>query len=765
MADPAQSLAGFTVARVREVQRHPRADRLWLCQVETRSGLVQVVCGAHNVRPGMLAIFGREGVRVPGTGQILKRATIRGVESRGMLMSEMELALGDDHDGIIEVRGEVEVGAPAAEALGLEGPVFDLAVTPNRGDCLGVLGIARELQAGGLGRLTPRPLSPVPSRGAPGPAIHLRFPAGREGACPAFLGRIIRGVRNGPSPAWLQRRLRAIGLRPISALVDITNFVMYDLGRPLHVYDADKLQGDLVLRFAERGERLRALDGEEYELDEETVVIADARGPVALGGIMGGEETGVDESTTNVLLEAALFDPLLVARAGRRLGIESDARARFERGLDPAMLVPGAEYATRLILELCGGEPGPAVLAGTVPAERRRLVFRSQQLERLAGIRLEPEEIRAILGALGFAVSGGPERWELLVPSWRNDVETEACIVEELTRVHGFARIPPTPVMRSQAVGGRILSQDQQRRRLVCRAVAALGYLETVSWSFIGAEQASRFAAGPLVRLKNPLSSEMDTLRPSLLPGLLQAAARNFARKQEWGMLFEVGPRFLGGRPGEQRTAVAALRYGTHGPGHWAEDPNPSDALEAKADLWAVLRELGVRVEALEVDREVPGWYHPGRAARVRLGPNWIATFGELHPEICASFDLPTRAAAFEFDLEALPRAKPRASKARPPLEAWPYPPAERDFAFLVDRDLPADELLRVVRGAERKLIREVRLFDVYQGPRVPEGKKSLAVRVRLQSPERTLSEDDIERVAQHIIEAAASRLGASLRR
>ncbi len=763
VADPAARLAGFTVARVREARPHPNADKLRLCEVETRAGVVQVVCGAPNVRTGMYGIFAPEGTIIPATGRRLERAVIRGVESRGMLCSAWELGIGEDHEGIVELEGNWEIGTPAAEVLGLEGPVIDIAVTPNRADCFGVLGVARDLGAAGVGAFRPRRIEPVPAVGPPGPDIRLEFPPGSEDACPVFLGRIIRGVRNGPSPAWLQRRLRAIGLRPISALVDITNYVMFDLDRPLHVYDAAKLRGDLVLRFARPGERLPALDEREYELDEGVVVIADDSGPVALGGIMGGESTGVTEATTDVLLEVALFDPLRVAATGRRLGIESDARTRFERGLDPAMLLPGSEYATRLILDLCGGEAGPAVIAGRIPEARRELRFRADQLPRLAGIRLEAGEIRRILDALGFEVRGGPEVYDLVVPSWRHDVTTEACIVEELARMHGYERIPPVPVTRTGAVGRGVLTPAQRRRLQARRKVAALGYLEAVTWSFVGEEQARPFATGAPVRLRNPLSSELSVLRPSLLPGLLAAAARNLARKRERGALFEVGPRFLGDRPGEQRTAVAGIRFGAFAPRHWAEPRRSVDAIDAKSDLYALLADLGVRVEALQI-ADPPAWYHPGRAATVTLGPNPVAVFGELHPTVLEAFDIEVPVVAFELDLEALPRPKARIGKTRPPLENWPFPPSDRDFAFLVEVDLPAGELLRVIRGADRKLVREVTLFDVYTGPGVPEGKKSLAVSVRLQAQDHTLSEGEIERVAHHIIEAARSRLGAELR-
>ncbi len=765
LEDPAARLAPFTVAYVEACEPHPNADRLKLCTVRTRHGTFRVVCGAPNARAGIYGIFAPEGAVIPATGQVLKRAVIRGVESCGMLCSAHELGVGEDHSGIIELEGTWEIGTPAAVALGLEGPVFDVAVTPNRADCFGVQGIARDLGAAGLGTFRPREIHDVPSVGRPGPAIHRAFPAGEEEvACPVFVGRIIRGVQNRPSPAWLQRRLRAVGLRPISALVDITNYVMFDLCRPLHVFDAAKIRGDLVLRYARRGERLVALDGRTYELEDGDIVICDDTGPISLAGIMGGESTGVTEETTDVLLEVAIFDPVRIARTGRRLGLESDARTRFERGLDPAMVMPGCEYATRLILELCGGEPGPAVVAGRVPQERRAFDFRTSQLPRLGGISLEPAEIERILRALGFELVGGPEVYRITVPSWRRDVEGEACIVEELTRIHGFDRIPPVPVTRVEAVSPVRLTPAQRLRADARRAAAAQGLLEAVTWSFIPAEHAERFGAPQPVRLRNPISAELDALRPSLLPGLLQAAARNLARKHERGALFELGPRFLEGRPGAQRTTLAGLRFGDFAPRHWSEPKRPVDALDAKSDLYAILRDLGVRTEALSVRREAPAWYHPGRSAVVALGQRVLAAFGEIHPLILERFEIEVPVCAFEFDLEDLPQPKARKGRTRPPLEPLPYPPAERDFAFLVDQSVAAGELLEVVRRAGGRLVREVRLFDVYAGKGVPAGKKSLAVAVRLQAPDRTLTEAEIERVATHIVEEAARRLGAVLR-
>ncbi len=761
--DRTSELAGFSVAFVREAVQHPNADRLRLCTVETRHGTMQVVCGAPNARTGMHGIFAPEGSVIPATGKVLGRSSIRGVESQGMLCSARELGIGDDHEGIIDLEGAPEIGTPAIDVLGIEGPVFEVSLTPDRADCFGVNGIARDLAAAGLGRLRRRDFTPVPGRGR-GPAIRLDFPPGEEGACPLFIGRLIRGVRNGQSPAWMQRRLEAIGLRPISALVDITNYVMFDLDRPLHVFDAERLDGDLTIRFARPGETLLALDGRDYALDAGMTVIADRAGPQGLGGVMGGERSGVTGATVDVLLEVALFDPLRTALTGRRLDLVSDARTRFERGLDPEMAVAGMEHATRLILDLCGGEAAEPVIAGAVPPGPPPVVFPVKELARLGGIQLERQEIESHLRALGFGLEGGGEIYTVHPPSWRNDITTAACIVEELCRLHGYDRIPPVPVTRTEAVSAGVLTPDQRRCRHVRRTVASIGYTEAVTWSFTGENEARPFLEGEPVRLANPISSELSVMRPSLLPNLLLAAARNQDRKREDGALFELGARFLGGQPGEQATALAGLRWGHTGPRDWTGSRRPIDLFDAKADALAALAAAGIKTEALQVTAEAPSWYHPGRSGRLGLGPNRLATFGELHPRLLESFDLDGRAVAFELDLDSLPKPRSRPGRTRPPLEAWPYPPVDRDFAFVLDEGIAADQLLRTVRQADKKLIRDVVLFDVYAGTGMPEGRKSLAVAVRLQSQERTLTEADIEPVAKKIVSLVEKQLGAELR-
>jgi phenylalanyl-tRNA synthetase beta chain len=758
-------LSEFLVAEVTAVRRHPNAERLSLCEVNTGKARLEVVCGAPNVYPGMKAVFAPVGTVIPASGEALRRVTIRGIESKGMLCSASELELGEDQEGIIELAADAPVGRPASEVIRSEGPVIDVALTPNRGDCFGVLGIARELAAAGLGTLRPRNVDPVPPSFQSPLRITLDFPDRDDAPCPLFVGRVFRGVRNGPSPAWLQERLAAVGLRPISALVDITNLVTLDVGRPLHVFDADKLHGDIVLRFAKAGERLEALDGRTYELDPGMTVIADESGAISLGGIMGGETTGCTAETTNVVLEVALFDPVRTALTGRDLGIESDARTRFERGVDPAMVLPGAEHATRLILELCGGEPSQLIVAGAVPGARQPLTFRLQQLERLAGIALEPAVVEGHLKALGFRVEpAGEGVLRVTPPTWRHDVAMEADIVEELVRLHGYDRVPPMPVRRTEAIGQPALSPEQRMRAVARRALAAQGLVEAVTWSFTDGGLARGFGAKAL-SLRNPISADLSVMRPSLLPNLLHAAARNQARGHGDLALFEVGPRYFGSQPGDQEMVAAGLRVGRSHERYWAAPARPVDVFDARAHVNAVLAACKINAEAVRVVPEGPPHYHPGRRGRLMLGPQTVlAEFGELHPAILKGLDADGPAVGFELFLDRLPRPKPRATRTRPPLKASPFPPVDRDFAFVIGDEVAAESLLTAVRSADKALIREVSLFDVYGGVGLGEGQKSLAVAVRLQSPDHTLTEAEIEAAAKKIVAAASKATGAVLR-
>ncbi|HXC12579.1 MAG TPA: phenylalanine--tRNA ligase subunit beta, partial [Stellaceae bacterium] len=731
----AAALEPFIVASVVSAERHPNADRLKVCVVETGHDQVQVVCGAPNARAGMKGVFAPAGTVIPRTGAVLKESIIRGVASRGMLCSTAELGLGDDHDGIIEVAPDVPVGAKYADLLGLGDAVIDIKVTPNRADCLGVRGIARDLAASGLGRLKPLDTTPVPGRfrSAIGIAIEDRS------ACPLFLGRHLRRLQNGPSPDWLRRRLEAIGLRPISSLVDITNFLTFDLNRPLHVFDAGRLQGDLTVRLARDGETLLALDGQEYGLDPEVTVIADRGGVQSLGGVIGGEATGCTDATTEVFIEAALFDPVRTAATGRRLNISSDARYRFERGLDPAFVGDGLEIATRLMLELCGGEASEIVAAGVAPDWRRRYVLRAERPASLGGLDVPAEESAAILRALGCAVE--PLRaGDLSVepPSWRGDIEGEADLVEEVLRVKGYDLIPAAPLPREAPLPRPALVPARRRSELVRRALAARGLVEAVTFSFISAREAELFGgAKPELRLVNPISADLDAMRPSLLAGLVAAIRRNADRGHPDAALFELGPLYRDDTPEGQVLAAAGLRAGQTDAKNWREPAHPVDLYQVKADALAALAAMGA--PAVQVAAEPPAWFHPGRAGLLRLGPTVLGAFGELHPAVIEAFDARAPIAGFEVFLDAVP--EPRAAHAKPAPQLSVFQPIERDFAFVVDRDLPAETLLRAARGVDRKLVAEIRLFDVYEGAGLPPGKKSLAITIRLQPVDHTLTD------------------------
>lgn len=757
-------LDAFSVAHVTAVRQHPNADRLRLCTVVTKDGTVEVVCGAPNVRPGMKGIFAPEGAVIPATGTALKRSKIRGVESQGMLCSARELKIGEDHEGIIDLGDAPVVGTPAAVALGLEGPVLDVSITPNRGDCFSVHGIARELAAAGLGRLLQPDTAAVPARFTSDRRVHFDFPETAGTPCPVFVTREFRGVRNGPSPAWLQERLAASGLRPISALVDVTNWSTLDMGRPLHVFDADKLKGDLRLRLSRAGETFEGLDGKTYTLDDGMTVICDDTGIVSLAGIMGGMATGCDATTTRVLLEIALFDPIRTATAGRKLGIDSDARTRFERGLDPAFVLPAADYAANMILALCGGEASDTVVAGALPPLRQAIAFDKARLPRLTGVDLPDDEVVRLLQALGFGVHRDrPGHFHVTPPSWRHDVVEATDLVEELARLHGFDAIPSVSMRRDAAVSPRLLTTAQVRRSRVRRALAARGLDEACTFSFVADAEAAAFG-GAQLRLANPISADLVAMRPSILPALAAAVGRNQARAQGDVALFEVGAIYTGARPGEQEQVAGGVRSGRALPRHWSVPERRVDALDAKADALAALEAAGAKVDALKLRRTAPAHYHPGRAATLALGTKVLATFGELHPGLQRLFDWKERVVGFEVFLDRIPEPRAAKTRARPRLATSPFQPVDRDFAFLVDVDVVAGDLIDAIAGAVPELVRDVTLFDVYQGQGVPEGKRSMAVAVRLQALDRTLADADIEAAATRIVAAAAAACGAQLR-
>ena len=760
VTDSTAGLKDFIVGEVLTAEKHPNADKLRLCTVSTGAENLQIVCGAPNARAGIKVVLARPGTVIPATGEALKTGTIRGVESFGMMCSARELLLGEDHDGIIELPADSKVGGPAAAALNIvSDPVIDVSITPNRGDAASVWGIARDLAAAGLGKLKPEKIQPVAGAFPSPRKITLDFSPENKDACPIFAGRLIRGVKNGPAPKWVQERFKAVGLKSISALVDATNFIAQDRGRPLHVFDADKLSGNLHARMANDHEQVLALDEKTYVLDKDTIVIADDSFARGIAGIMGGMDTGSFEDTKNVFLESAWFDPARIARAGRKQAIISDARYRFERGVDPEFVLPGLELATRLILEWCGGEASDVVIAGALPPPHKPIEFDPGLVESLGGIRVAKSEIISILQNLGFTVA---EHAFLHVtpPSWRRDIDGPADLVEEVVRIHGLAEVPSVALVRHAAVAKPVLTPSQKRAKAVRRTLAARGFNECVSFSFIARDQARLFGGGDDARaLTNPIASDLDALRPSLLPSLLAAASRNAARGFSDLNLFEIGAAFQSGMPGEQSANVAGLIMG-NGVRDWTKSGHAADAFDAKGAMLAALEaSMGAAMTA-PVSATAPGWFHPGRSGTIALGPKLIAHFGELHPKVLAAFDIKAPVSGFEIVLDAVPQAK---AKSRPQFSPSPFQAIERDFAFVVDQALAAGELLRAIKHVDRLLIESVNLFDVYAGKGVPEGKKSIAVAVRIQPWDKTLTDAEIEAVAGKIV-AAALKLGATLR-
>ncbi len=770
--DRAAAFAPFRIVKVVSAEKHPNADRLRVCMVDTGDGPpVQVVCGAPNARAGMHGVFAPAGTLIPGTGAKLEKGVIRGVESNGMLLSERELGLSDSHDGIVDLPDTAPVGQPYATYAGLDDAVVDIAVTPNRPDALGVAGIARDLAAAGLGTVVDRTVPPLEGTFPCPVKVHLDF-GDTAALCPAFGLRLIRGVKNGPSPEWLQKRLRAVGLRPINALVDVTNYITYDRGRPLHVFDAAKIKGDLTVRRAREGEEVLALDGKTYRLDPEICVIADDGGIESIAGIMGGEASGCTAETTDVLVESALWEPLNIAQTGRKLGIHSDARHRFERGVDPAFMLPGIDLAAGMIVELCGGTPSAVVVAGEVPDPKLVIDFPVAEIRRLAGIDPSISEVTRILEDLGFA--SRPHRTEgtvtVSVPSWRPDVSIKADLVEEVVRIVGVDRIPSTPLIRLPGIPKPVLTQIQTRTRRAKRALAARGLVEAVTWSFISKKQAELFGGGdPSLSLANPIAAEMSDMRPSLLPGLVAAAQRNADRGVADLALFEVGQAYRGEKPEDQFTAAAGIRRGTAGLAgggrHWSSKAALVSVFDAKADALAVLDALGLASDKVQIAAEAPSWFHPGRSGVIRQGPKTIiGWFGELHPRIVEALGAAGPLAGFELILETVPAPKARPTKAKPPLSLSDLQPVRRDFAFLLDRSVETAKVLRAAEGADRKLITGVSVFDLFESEALGAGKKSLAIEVTLQPSERTLTDEEIEATAKKIIAEVIKATGGTLR-
>jgi len=763
LINPAEKLKPFTIAYVVEAVQHPNADRLRVCKVDTGKEIIQVVCGAPNARTGMKGVFAPAGSHIPGTGVDLKKGVIRGEESNGMLCSEREMGLSEDHDGIIDLPGDAPVGASFADYAGLDDPVIDIAITPDRADCLGVRGIARDLAAAGLGRLKPLDIPEV--KGSFESPIQWDVDVPEPSLVPYVVGRYFRGVKNGPSPKWMQDRLTAIGLRPISALVDITNYMMMDVGRPLHAYDADKVAGGKIrIRLSKAGESYQALNEKTYTFEDGMLVLGDEHGIDDMAGIMGGERTGCTDETVNMYLEVAIFDPISVAMTGRKLNVLSDARYRFERGLDPTGPTWGVHLASKLVQEICGGEMSELVVHGQEEDWKRTITLRHSRIRSLGGVDVPEEKAKRILTDLGFEVSGSGEAISAVVPPWRRDVEGEACLVEEILRINGYDEIPAVSMETGHVVPEPALSKEQIREGRAKRVLAARGMLEAVTFSFLSRSEAELFGGGAAeLTLVNPISSELDVMRPSILPNLLAAAVRNANMGIGDAALFEVGPQYADATPKGQSKVIAGIRVGRTGPKDWAGSTRPVDAFDAKADVVALLEALDAPAGNLQVSTDAPSWYHPGRSGALRLGPNVLAFFGELHPKVLKQMDVKGPAVAFEIFLEKVPVPKSK-GPAKSFLKLSPFQPLTRDFAFVVEKDVPAEKLVRAAAGADKALISGVRLFDEYQGKGLGENEKSLAIQVTLQPVDATLTDEQIEAVSQKIAAQVEKAVGGRIR-
>ena len=766
--DDKSGLKPFVIARVLTAVQHPDADRLRVLTVDTGNGRppVQVVCGAPNARAGLVGAFAAPGDYIPGIDVMLAVGKIRGVESHGMMCSERELELSDEHDGIIDLPADAPVGASFAAYAHLDDPVIEINLTPNHPDATGVHGIARDLAASGLGTLKSGPIAAVPGKGGTPVKVTIEAPD----LCPGFALRLVRGVKNGASPKWLQQRLIAIGLRPINALVDVTNYVTFDRGRPLHVFDARKVAGDLVVRRARDGEKVLALDGREYTLTPQMCVIADRNGVESIAGVMGGEHSGCDEATTDVLIESALWDPLATARTGRELGIQTDARYRFERGVDPEMMVPGIELATSMVLDFCGGEPAETEVVGYAGHVPKTVLFPVSEVRRLTGVDVPKAESLDILSRLGFRVDGSGDVVEVTVPSWRPDVDGKADLVEEVMRIHGVDAIVPQPLVSHDAVNGRILTTLQIRTRAAKRALAVRGMMEAVTWSFIPARHAELFGGGqPALKLANPIAADMSDMRPSLLPGLLAAAQRNADRGFADVALFEVSGTYEGDTPETQRRVAAGVRRGTarlEGSGRfWSSNAEPVGVFDARADALAALEACGAPVDKLQVEAVGPAWYHPGRSGSIKLGPKvTLATFGEFHPRTLEALDVDGPLCGFEVFVDAIPEPKAKATRTRPRLDLSPFQAVKRDFAFVVEKSVEAGALTRAALAADRKLIAGVTVFDLFEGPSLGAGRKSVAIEVSIQPVDKTLTDEDFEALAGRIVDNVKKQTGGVLR-
>ena len=769
LSDPLQHLGGFLVAEILTAQQHPDADRLQVCTVDKGDGTpLQIVCGAPNARAGLKTVLAPVGSWIPGSDFTLKEGKIRGQVSQGMLCSLSELGLGDDRDGIAELPSEAQTGDSfasyaAGAALAMTDPVIEIAITPNRGDCLGVRGVARDLAAAGYGTL--KPLDFSEEEGSFDSPLKWEVEPAAQPMVPLISGRMFEGVVNGAAPGWMADRLVAVGQRPISALVDITNYVMIDLGRPLHAYDADKISGDkLVVRLAKKGEQVEALNEKTYSLEEGALIIGDAEGPDDLAGIMGGERTGVTDTTTRMFLEIAVFDPIKVATTGRQLNLHSDARYRFERGLDARSPIDMAGYIARLVGRICGGKCSHLVVHGEVAPAQQMLSFNPEKVKQLTGVDCPADKQAEILSVLGFELDTSQPEWQVQVPHWRNDIDGSADLVEEIIRIYGFDKLEMASLPRDEVVARPSFSPAQKRSLMLRRTLASRGLTEAVTFSFMKRKDAELFGGdNDALMLANPISNDLNMMRPSVIPNLLQAMGRNLNRGIEEVCFFEIGPVFLSPDEQGQRMAVGGVRQGRRQLADWKHSETRFDLFDAKADLLAALAGLGVRVDNLVASREVPSWMHPGRSGVLRLGRTEMGVFGEIHPAICRHFDLPEGVAAFEFWLDNIPMPR-RKGPAKSPVDLSALQPVSRDFAFIVTEEVEAQTLIDAVRRAARDVVDSVSIFDVYQGKGIEEGHKSIALNVRLQPREATFGEAELSKIADQIIATIAKNCGGVLR-
>ncbi len=768
IVDRAEIYAPFKVVEVVEAVQHPNADRLRVCQVKREDGsLIQVVCGAPNARAGMKAVYAPEGSYIPGSDITLKKTKIRDVESNGMLVSLREMNLGEDHDGIIDVDLNTPIGTGLADLYGLNDPMIDVALTPNRPDCTGIYGIARDLAAAGLGTLKPHDTTPIPSKFETPIKVQFGFTPETQNACPLFLGRLIKGVKNGPSPSWLQHRLKAVGQKSISTLVDITNYFSLGLGRPLHVFDAAEIKGNITVRLSRDGETLDALNEKTYTLNDHMTVVCDDTGVIGLGGVMGGVSTGCCDDTVDVYIECAYFDPYRTARTGRDTQIISDARYRFERGIDPAFTLAAMEMATRMVLDLCGGEAGSVVTCGAVPPCNPQFEYTPQHAKKLLGVEIPHATQKKILEDLGFKIESKNDVWVVTVPSWRPDILGAVDLIEEIIRIYGYDKLAVTSLVKHDVITQPAESMARTRTRRIRTSLAAMGLQECVTWSFLDRATAQKFAANDIdenLTLRNPISVELDTMRPSILPNLITAALRNADRGFAHTALFEVGPIFHGLNPDQQPLCAASLRSGEITPPHWAQSSRMCDAFDAKADAFAILESCGVPANSLQVSRGAPSWYHPGRSGVITQGKNILGFFGELHPALVEEMKSSQTLVGCEVFLENVPEGKKKTSTALPLLKLAAFQPITRDFAFVTPDSTMVDEMIKTIRLVDRDVITDVNIFDIYTGKGVEEGMKSVALRVTLQPREKSFTDGDIENVSQKIIAEVNKRTGAALR-